>query len=258
MFNAGIFSESVHEQKRESERLQASTIKKKMSATHGRRAASSSKNNNPDERRILSGEDLEKMKERLCRPRKIPKPTDGDLLAPKKSISQDDLGKQISRLYEQSIETKKRKMEKARKSEEQGLPESKKMTEEEINDSVVRQYTQALTAKHNTEAKLKKKYLFAPGSDMMKEAGSVSARMTPRTGAEIKAMGARLHDESRQKKEESMEKLRQKYVYSTGPQKKTISVAEAEEAAERLSTPRWGAAALPPQTLHQSARSPRK
>ncbi len=186
------------------------------------------------EKKTISQDELDKMTERLTR---VPKRTDLPPLVAKKSITDEDLQKQINRLYDQSIETKKRKMEKAAKNEEASIPQSRKLTEEEVAESVARQYTQALQVKATKQEQLKKKFLFNPHAAAAEGSFTSSSALTPRTKAEQKAIGERLYGESIAKKKESMEKLLNKYVYSTGPQTKTISTEEAKEAADRLSAP---------------------
>ena len=197
--------------------------------------------------KTITADDLEKMTERLTRVPKPPKAGDDHLLAQKKTITDEDLQKQITRLYDQSIETKKRKMEKAAKNEEKDVPPSKRLSEEELAESVARQYNQALDHKRIAQERLKKKFLFhAP-----------EGSLTPRTKTEVKTMGSRLHDESISKKKESMDKLYAKYVYSTGPQPKFITPEEAQEAADRLCQPKDGFAGVPI-PMNQSTRTPRK
>jgi hypothetical protein len=188
----------------------------------------------------ITQDELEKMTERLTRQPKKPVAGDDHLLAPKKTITTEDLQKQITRLYDQSIETKQRKVAKAAAAEKADIPQSKKLTEEELAESVTRQYTQALQTKQNASERLKKKYLFNPAEH------SISAsQLTPRTKTEIKALGDRLYGESVQKKKEKEQKLYEKYVAATGPQKKFISTEEAKEAADRLSAPKDGFAGVP-------------
>ena len=173
---------------------------------------------------VITAEQLETMTVRLTRPRKQPQPTDGNLLAKKSTISPDDLTKQITRLYDQSIEAKKRKLEKARLAEEKNIPSARKLTEEEIAESVGRQYTNAISARQNSELRLKKKFLFHPPE----------ATLTPRTRTEQAETARRLYTESVAKKAEARQKLLAKYVLGTGPKAHTISTEEMRECADRL------------------------
>jgi hypothetical protein len=210
-----------------------------MSARHGRRAQPAS-----PEKRIISGDDLAKMTERLTRVPKPAKAGDDHLLAKKIVISEEDLSKQVQRLYDLAIETKARKIEKAAKAaDQQHSTPSRKLNEEELAESVARQYTQALYSKKVNEEKLKKKFLFQPAEAQV---GAHGQKLTPRTKKDIAAMGVRLHDECMQKKAESKEKLYEKYVYATGPKKTVISTAEAQEAADRLSCRTEGGAVVTP------------
>jgi hypothetical protein len=178
--------------------------------------------------------------ERLCRPIKRPVPTDGHLLAQKTVIPQEALDKQITRLYDQALETRNRKLAAIHAQETKPLFEARTLTQEELDASVARQYTQALETSKNKRTALAKKFQFEPpaaGSlHRSRSKGPHGAAAAEESGpVDVKALAKRLHDDSRQHKDEQMQKLYAEYIDKTGPKRFVMAPEEAAAAGARLS-----------------------
>jgi hypothetical protein len=129
----------------------------------------------------------------------------------------------VTRIYDNQIDRKKQTAEKNQAKREALAAPTKTIGESEMSEMVQRMYYQQKEKTVKMNDSLAKKYQPAP----------VSRRLNKE---EEKASASRLADGFREKKQETREKLFDKYIAPMEPEKKTIDKAGVKAMADRLCT----------------------
>lgn len=166
-------------------------------------------------------EELDKASERLARPRTVPEPKDGDRLAPHvvKPFKEIEVG--LNRLYTQAMEQDRRRREKAEEEKNKPTKDPVKMSEDELSESVQRQYSRAMDLQKQNQEKLRQKYLFSPPTTPRKHSDETTKR---------------LYADTLEKKKRMHEKMHDKYVLATEPKCKKLTLDEIKMSGSRLSS----------------------
>ncbi|EPY28028.1 hypothetical protein STCU_05337 [Strigomonas culicis] len=147
-------------------------------------------------------------------------------------ISREDKEKLVDRLYTQSIESKKQKLEEL---EARYYPkkESKKISKEDIQKSVLRQVDEEMEFRRRAQAQ-------AEANVYTKDAKTKKSADTAMSPLEIEESVKRMYDEALQRKEKNLEQSRKQYMFDpekSAPTKKAPP-GELKEYFEKISKPK--------------------
>lgn len=169
----------------------------------------------------LTDEELEKQIQRLTYV-KPPEPIrDPFPLCQTKTFSQADCDKCTERLFYSSLK-RKEATQKELEDRVYERPAAKKLSGDEIQASVDRQYSDELERRKINMEELRKKYLFHS--------------RTKYKEMPLNEIVQRMYDERIEKKKATEQKLYEKYIVPTEPKQARISRRRIQEASVRLST----------------------
>lgn len=147
-------------------------------------------------------------------------------------LSREDEEKMVNRLYAQSLDAKKQKMD-ALDARYYPKTESKKITKEQMQKSVNRQVDEEMERRKQANAE-------ADQRAYSQDAKTKNATVKTLTKEEIDSSVRRMYDETLEKKQRNMEESRKQYMFDpekTAPTKKAPP-AELKEYFERISKPK--------------------
>lgn len=189
----------------------------------------------PREKR-LTQEEMEKHIARLTAPRQPAELRDPFEVCPTKHISSDELAKVTERLYTQSLQRKAASIAEAEQvaygsntgpSKTATGGGTAKLTQEQEEQMVTRLYAESLQSRQANMEQLKKQCLFHPAGP---------AKKVP-----LAAFVQHMYTDRLEAKKKTEQRLYDLYIAPTEIHMGTITKAQAEETANRLSTTKTGA-----------------
>jgi hypothetical protein len=145
-------------------------------------------------------------------------------LVEKRTLTADVMTRSLDRLYDTSVQGKKRMLEELDKKQHPDMVKHTTLDQEAMEGMFNRLYTQSVAQKQSNLKGLEKKYLHE------------TASKTTMSKEQIKASANRLCNESADGSKEKQQALFDKYVLQTAPKFGRLSKAEVKASGDRLSS----------------------